>query len=224
MDWKNITSAKNFYLLIALLSYFLFSPFIINNHTIDFAFTLLLCLAILITVNIVSRNKLTHNASWFFAYMTLLCYFTIIAFGPMRLLFIIYFILVTLFFLSMTIAVIFTVAKEHVITLNTLLGSICGYLMMGLTWTYVYLTIAHINPQAFSYHLEGTMRDSIQHFIYYSYTTLTTLGYGDIVAKTDLARSISWLEAATGQIYLAVWISQLVALHIAQRIKSDNLN
>jgi len=51
-------------------------------------------------------------------------------------------------------------------------------------------------------------------FIYYSFVTLTTLGYGDIVPSSELARTVSWLEAVYGQIYLTVLIAQLVALYI----------
>jgi hypothetical protein len=56
----------------------------------------------------------------------------------------------------------------------------------------------------------------IQHFTYFSYVTLTTLGYGDITPLSNTARSMAILESMFGQFYLAVMIARLVGLHIAQ--------
>ena len=52
-------------------------------------------------------------------------------------------------------------------------------------------------------------------FIYFSFSTMSTLGYGDIVPVSRLARSLSWLEALTGQLYLTILVARLVGLHIA---------
>jgi hypothetical protein len=53
-------------------------------------------------------------------------------------------------------------------------------------------------------------------FFYYSFVTITTLGYGDITPVTDVAKSFSFLEAVVGQIYLVVLVARLVGIHIAQ--------
>jgi hypothetical protein len=60
------------------------------------------------------------------------------------------------------------------------------------------------------------MGDDIWNFYYYSFVTLTTVGYGDITALTKPARALSILEAITGQLYLAIMISRLVGLHASQ--------
>jgi voltage-gated potassium channel len=60
----------------------------------------------------------------------------------------------------------------------------------------------------------------LSHFSYYSFVTLTTLGYGDITPLTPVARSLSLLEAITGQLYIAILIARLVGIHIAQSMKS----
>ena len=147
-----------------------------------------------------------------FALLSLHGYVVIFFLEPTKFVLIAHFIINSIFVLMMTLIVISAVGA-HRITLDTLLGAVCGYLLVGLTWSYFYLTVASMDPNAFSYHmLDGTFRDKIQHFIYFSFESLTTLGLGDIVPLTDTARALTWLEAATGQIFLAVWISQLVAL------------
>jgi hypothetical protein len=60
------------------------------------------------------------------------------------------------------------------------------------------------------------MNKDIWNFYYYSFVTLTTMGYGDILGVTKSARSLSILEAITGQLYLAIMISRLVGLYVSQ--------
>ena len=62
----------------------------------------------------------------------------------------------------------------------------------------------------------GKLGDDLWNFYYYSFVTLTTMGYGDILAITKSARALSILEAITGQLYLAIMISRLVGLHASQ--------
>lgn len=129
-----------------------------------------------------------------------------------------HFIINVLFLGTITFFVLSSVTRDKHITANTLLGAICGYLLLGLTWSYVYMAMVSLNPNAFSDHVvTQTVRQQAEHFTYYSFVTLTTLGYGDITPVSSLARTFSWLEAVTGQVYLAVWISQLVGLQVAQK-------
>jgi voltage-gated potassium channel Kch len=183
-----------------------------------------MALIVLTCVNIVAYNKFSVAASVILTALTFAEFLTIRIFGPTQERYIIYFATNTFFLFIMTICVIYSVAKHQMITIDTLLGAICGYLLIGLTWSHLYLVISSVDPAAFSFHLVldgNSFRDNVQHFIYFSYITLTTVGYGDIVPSTDIARAFSWLEAVIGQIYLTVWISQLVAMHIAQRIKRN---
>lgn len=75
-----------------------------------------------------------------------------------------------------------------------------------------------LNPETFqpgSFQMpQGTINQAT--FTYYSYVTLTTLGYGDITPISTPARSLALLEAMMGQLYLAVLIARLVGIHIAQ--------
>ena len=224
MTPPHVFYSRNFYLLLALLLYFICSPLVVDFHFTHLALGIIMSLIILICVNIVSFNKLTIILSIIFTALVLSCYLIICLYEPSRMFYTLYFVINSLFLFSMTTFVVSAVAAHQKITIDTLLGAICGYLLIGLTWSHIYLALACIEPNAFSYHLaEGTFRDDIQHFIYFSYITLTTVGYGDITPRTDIARAFSWIEAATGQIYLTVWISQLVAIQIAQRFRKDKV-
>ena len=104
--------------------------------------------------------------------------------------------------------------REEEITSDIIMAAICGYFLIGLLWNNVYHLLAILEPGAFQFsHTPGSRGED---FTYYSFVTLTTLGYGDITPVTDPARSLSLLEAVTGQLYLAVLVARLVGIHIAQ--------
>ncbi len=108
--------------------------------------------------------------------------------------------------------------KERDVTLNTLYGSTVAYLLIAVAFAFLFGLIEFQSPGAFS----GMPAHESQHpgavsdaLLYFSLTSVTTMGYGDIVPVHGLARSCAVLEGAIGQLYLAVMIARLVGLHIA---------
>ena len=130
---------------------------------------------------------------------------------------------------------VFAVPK---VTGDTLRGAVCGYLLIGVGWVFAYLLCLAIDPSAFGppevtlglypegyfpqgyfpqgYFGGGPITLILDDLIYFSFTTLTTLGYGDITPASGVARTLAYLEAVVGQIYLVVLVAQLVGKHISQ--------
>ena len=129
-------------------------------------------------------------------------------------------------FLSFTAtSMLINVFKEEHVTADTVAGAICVYLLIGLAWAFLYSVTELVLPGSFTIE-QFTTRPSGQFahhefslFFYYSFVTLTTLGYGDITPLTPPARSLSMIEAVMGQLYLAVLVARLVALHISHSRK-----
>lgn len=103
---------------------------------------------------------------------------------------------------------------EHV-SFDTISGGLAVYLLMGLVFTEVYALLLVRDPQAIRFASTEDARD-IASIAYYSFVTLTTLGYGDIVPVSKAARAMASLEAVVGQVYLAVLVARLVGLHTTQ--------
>lgn len=101
------------------------------------------------------------------------------------------------------------------VTLETVEGGISVYFLVGYVWALFYGMIAAVEPGAFSQPL--IVNGSFMRAIHFSFTTLTTLGYGDIVPISDLASVLTNLEAIIGQMYPAVFISILVGAYLSQR-------
>jgi hypothetical protein len=90
---------------------------------------------------------------------------------------------------------------------GVIFDSIIGYLMMGLMFT-TWIAVAILyESNAFSFHVENP---TAQEYVYFTFVTMTTLGYGDITPAVPFAKSLSILIATSGQVYVAVIIAMLV--------------
>jgi hypothetical protein len=111
-------------------------------------------------------------------------------------------------------------ADAGAVTLQTMFGVLCLYLLIGLLFGVAYATVDQLSSTPFFNSGGDHGRDD---FLYFSYTTLTTVGYGDLVAATNLGRSMAITEALLGQLYLvsvvAVIISNLESVRPGQRRK-----
>ncbi len=103
------------------------------------------------------------------------------------------------------------------ITTNKLIGSVCIYLLLGLIWGLIYIFIAEVSPDAFKGLTLSSDLSSTWEYIYYSFVTLTTLGYGDISPVNAYARVLAYLEAIAGQLYIAILVASLVGAHIVDQ-------
>lgn len=218
-DIAELFKSKYLYLLFSLVLYFLASPFLIAKQFNNTVLTLLISLIVVLCLNVITRSRILLSLTAVLGLSSVVSYWIITSVDgsePFKI-----FHITTILFclIVMTFFVIASIAERKEITKDSLLGAISGYFLLGLTWSVIYILINCVDPNAFINHRTFvSLRDHTQQYIYYSFETLTTLGYGDVLPYSDVARTFSWLEAVTGQIYLAVWISQLVGLRIAQAV------
>ena len=114
------------------------------------------------------------------------------------------------------------VVRAPVVTMEVLCASISAYLMLGLTWTVAYWLVDQVTPGgAFAFNTAGG-KQSMNGFtgFYFSFITLSTVGYGDITPVSRVARWLAAMEAMTGLLYVAVLIARLVSLY--SRAKSED--
>ena len=103
------------------------------------------------------------------------------------------------------------------VTTDTLSGAFATYLILGLLWSMFYGLLDLVDPGSFEFSRADVPQDSRRdRFIGFSFTTLTTLGYGNISPATPRADALTTLEAVVGQAYIVIIIARLVALEAAQ--------
>jgi len=132
-------------------------------------------------------------------------------------------------FAALTVAMILVMKEVFTndsVTIDTISGALCAYLLLGLTFSSVYAFIDIIEPGSFlSIHDNRTVALSTHtnvnaslERIYFSFITLLTVGYGDIVPYSPAAKLFTIIEGFFGQVYLVVMIARLVGMHVSQRM------
>ena len=127
-----------------------------------------------------------------------------------------------LFFSYTTVSVFINIIRGTRVNIETLYGAVTVYLLIGITYTSIYILIESVYPGSFNMiSKQGLVYPSRLHdLLYYSFVTLTTLGYGDITPIRAPARILSVSEAVIGQLYLTILVARLVGLHISSISKN----
>jgi hypothetical protein len=115
------------------------------------------------------------------------------------------------------VAILSYVLGSGKVTWDKIYGAVCAYLLFGYAWTFAYSVIEEVQPGSFislSSPAPHDLVSSVMQLRYFSFVTLATVGYGDIVPHTPTARTMALLEAILGQFYLVALVGRLVGLHI----------
>jgi voltage-gated potassium channel Kch len=223
---KQLSSHNNFVYLFFSLIILLFSaavggeiPGTLGEDIFSFV-TLLMLLA--------SMKSLKTEVTWKrTVYVVIVVFVILTALGklfPHHLY--VYFLLFTLllFFIGAFIRAAKQVLFVGDIDTNKIIGSLTLYILLGLIWAMIYLLILALDPQAFSGIDPGGWQEIFSRVAYYSFVTLTTLGYGDILPTNHIAEFFVYMEAIIGVFYMAIIVSSLISLRLAalQESKKDN--
>lgn len=101
------------------------------------------------------------------------------------------------------------ISTHRVVTTETVLGALCVYLLLGFSFAFVYSAIGALGSGPF---FTGQSHATPNDYLFFSYTTLTTVGYGNLVPAGTVGQTFAMLEALTGQIYLIIVVARLVSL------------
>lgn len=129
-------------------------------------------------------------------------------------------ILESLFFVLIAVRLLIYVARLPEVTIHSIFGAISAYLLFGLAWAMMYWAVDRSSFE----HLEFAERLTIENdkwgneevarfsqLVYFSFVTMSTLGYGDIVPRTPMAQTLAWTQSVMGQFYLAVLVARLIS-------------
>jgi hypothetical protein len=170
----------------------------------------------------VSRNRIFRTLVFSWGLLTFVFLWTRYLFPYQALVFVTN-CLSLVFQVLLTFLILSQIFREGPTTSHRIMGAVAAYLLLGVIWSLAYYLIALRMPEAFS--VQGPFipydTEALQsHLFYFSFVTLTTLGYGDIVAVHPIVRMLVILEGVTGQLFPAILIARLVSLQIQSKQKN----
>jgi voltage-gated potassium channel len=132
-------------------------------------------------------------------------------------------LLLILFFLYIGGTLLESVMRSERVTLDKVSAALCSYLLLGMVWSFLFSLVELLVPGSFQFAATGWKagaqdmygRSGFSNALYFSFTTLTTLGFGDITPHTRLAQNLSAMEAVMGQVYMTVLVARLVGMEIS---------
>ena len=207
------------YLMISFILMIILYPFLETGTSSIIFWNILLSIVLFFGVFAVSYSKKNFILALIFALPWFVLAWIEQVTGPLSLIPGLISLISIILFFTFTLIIIFNfVLKSEIINKDVLFGAVCIYLLLGGIFTLIYFLIEVVHPGSFfidpKFNTDGIL--NALDFMYYSFSTLTTLGYGDIIPVSSHARSFAILEAVLGVMYLAIIISRLVGLYITQ--------
>lgn len=105
---------------------------------------------------------------------------------------------------------------------NSIIGAICIYLLLGMVWGFLYMLQIAIWPHSFKGLDSIVWFEIFSDIMYFSFVTLTTLGYGDITPITPVAKFFVYLQTIVGQFYIAIFVASIISISLAQNSTPHN--
>lgn len=218
---KYITKKDNFSYLLFSLLFLLFSSAVVEQ----FFSRSLLGQSLVIALTVISMaigvwslrsSRYVFNTAIGLVVATLLISSLVIALDQAELDFV--HLLLMLYFFIMTLRLAAQQALfSGEVTANSIIGSICIFLLLGLIWVMLYLLLMEFTAAPFA-GLEGApWQQNFPSLIYFSFVTLTTLGFGDLLPISPIARFLVYIEAIVGVFYMAIVVSSLVSAGITNK-------
>lgn len=109
------------------------------------------------------------------------------------------------------------ILRSREVTQDLLFGAVNIYLLVGFAFAFLYGYLEYLIPGTFAgIDALGRYEDNVMPFAYFSFVTMTTLGYGDLLPQAQFAATLAVLQAVFGQFYLAILVARLVGLHVVR--------
>jgi hypothetical protein len=204
----NIRGIEYVILVAAVLSYILFLPFFVDSKWEQTAFTFFISLVLISATNIVAKDRTIGLISLGVLIPSLLLMWVNLAYPEGTSI-----MIITRAFWILLLAIVAYVLLRGIIKTkgpiprDVLWSAVALYLIFGLAWAILYSVIDLVSPGSFLHTFNRNEPLTDSDFIYFSFVTLATLGYGEILPITAQARSFVILEIVTGVLYLAILIA-----------------
>jgi voltage-gated potassium channel len=210
-------------LLFWLFVYIVVNPFLSSVPHSRIIFQLLMTLVFFFAIFALHRERNIFALSLFLLGLALVFHWVGI-FGVVRYSGLVSQLITILYLAVLVYSFFLAIFSAKTVSFEVISATLCLYLIMGLLWAHVFVVLETLCPGSFSGKLldpGNPAWEQLQGFIYFSFITLTTLGYGDITPQTQGAGALCQAEAIVGQIYMAVLVAWLVSMYSSDKKRRE---
>jgi hypothetical protein len=215
--FQTFSENQFFVLMVMILSTIVLTPFLdifIETRILMDVFLTAIFFAIIFII----RSKRTHVIVASILVLPLIVSTWSVYFVDFRQMSLLTRIFGVLFFGYAVFIILKRIAGSTDVTRETIFAAVVAYLLIALMWAFAYMILELVVPGSFS-QPGGSIRAETMRFEYFSFITITTLGYGDITPLSNRASALALLEALIGQIYLVVLVAWLVGMYVSRKAK-----
>ncbi|MGD8504593.1 MAG: potassium channel family protein [Syntrophobacterales bacterium] len=205
------------HLFISLIALLVIYPFLENAAYLRTLFSAILTAVFISAIYAISQKR-HHALIAIFLALPALASTWGLHFYVSNALFLVGRVSMVMFYIIVIINILSFIFKQDEVSRDLIVGAAVVYLLIALMWSNLYIILETLSPGSFAMP-GGPLQYSRYLFVYYSFITITTLGYGDVTPLTSMASSVSTLEAIIGQLYLIITVAWLVGVHVSQSMQ-----
>jgi hypothetical protein len=200
-------------LLVLLLANFFLLELIDDPRWGALVSTLLAAVALVVAISDPEQGHRVSTGQWLLVALCVLLAPLVLFVNSTSLLGLSYLLPVALLVTATLPVTLSRILHHSRVTSETILGALCSYVLLGLMFAFIYLAVAAIHHDPF-FVQEGVHQQS--EYVYFSFVTLTTLGFGDLSPSVGLPQALVAIEALLGQVFLVTLVARLVTLWVRQ--------
>ncbi len=211
--WNYFERNSIYFLAIALFLFIFLPPFLKGENAFQYSILILSSFIIAFVILILPSSG-TKRWNWILLFLLVIPWLMNLDYW-LTTAFLLFF---TLIYSITSYRIINIVLKEEEVDLRVVVGSVVGYLLIGLSFTFLCALLVQFYPHSFD---APEQMSTPYSFVYFTFVTLSTLGYGDVTPSTPPAQALSLLIAISGQFYMVIIVAVIVGKFISMRPKNQ---
>lgn len=214
--FSNIIFYKSWIVFLSLISFVLFVPIVQDISTSRIITSVVLTVICLSEIYSDVKIPFLFYVQLLIGGMSVVCIWCLFVFSNTRSLLLLEYLFLSVFFMVAAFATIYKVSKCVQLNIDTIINTIDGYLYLGLFGAAMASYLDLICGPAFKFSIIDEQAHYLENFLYYSFVTLTTIGYGDITPIVNTSKSLTIFLGVSGQLYLTIIMGIIIGKFVSK--------
>lgn len=215
-NFPKIIFYKSWIVFLSLTSFILLVPIVEDINALRIITSAVLTMICLSEINSDVKIRYLFYVQLLVGGLSVVCIWFLFVFPNTRSLLLLEYLFLSVFFIVAAFATIYKVSKCVQLNIDTIINTIDGYLYLGLFGTAMASFLDLMCGPAFKFSIIDAQAHYLENFLYYSFVTLTTIGYGDITPIANTSKSLTIFLGVSGQLYLTIIMGIIIGKFVSK--------